>query len=147
VLVMVKYLFRESRSGIYRYRRRIPSELQGAYGRNMIDRSLGTTDPELARRKRDEVHKEVEAQLKRLSSMDREQHDYERALRILKDKGIVRRGAEEVPELDPEDDKTALAYADAILAEGAKQPPEARKVPLKDAPEPLKTLIKGVYPL
>ena len=67
MLIMVRHLFHEKRSGIFRYRRRVPPELQGVLGKKMFDISLKTKDPEAARRKLDAVHREIEALLAKAS--------------------------------------------------------------------------------
>ena len=81
--VMVEHLHKEKRSGIFRYRRRVPPELQGVLGKKMFDISLKTKDPEAARRKRDKVHREINAQLAKVSSGEPAQREYEQAKRVL----------------------------------------------------------------
>ena len=66
--IMVEHLHKEKRSGIFRYRRRVPPELQGVLGKKTFDISLKTKDAAAARVKRDKVHTEIEALLATASS-------------------------------------------------------------------------------
>ena len=60
--VMAEHLFQENRSGEFRYRRRVPPELQGVAGKKLLDISLKADDPGTARGRMDKVYREIEAQ-------------------------------------------------------------------------------------
>jgi len=142
--VMVEHLHREKRSGIFRYRRRVPPELQGVLGKKMFDISLKTKDPEAARRKRDEVHREIEAQLATASSSEPDQREYDRAMRILKDGKVISRGSTGVPPHSDSNLDTKLAFADMISARLDKMPPEEQEAPFSEAPADLMIMLKAL---
>ncbi len=135
VWIMVEHLHKEKRSGIFRYRRRVPPELHGALGKKTFDISLKTKDPEAARRKRDRVHREIEALLAKASSGEPDQREYEQAMRILKDGNVIRRGATCAPPHNLDDMDTNRAYGEMIVARAASMSPGEQEAPLSEAPE------------
>jgi integrase/plasmid stabilization system protein ParE len=138
---MVEHLHKEKRSGIFRYRRRVPPDLQGVLGKKMFDISLKTKDPEAARRERDKVHREIEALLAKASSGEPDQREYEETMRILKDGKVIRRGATSSP---PKSIDTNRAYGEMIVERIAKMSPEAQEAPLEDAPRDLKLMLRAM---
>lgn len=134
--IMVEHLHKEKRSGIFRYRRRVPPDLQGVLGKKIFDISLKTKDPEAARRKRDKVHREIEAVLALASSGEPDQREYDQTMRILKDGKVIRRGATSVPPHSDSDLSTKLAFAEIIAARLDKMPPEEQAAPFSEAVNP-----------
>lgn len=143
MLMMVKYLHKEKRSGIFRYRRRVPRDLQGVLGKGMFDISLETKDPDTARMRRDQVHKGIEAKLAKASARNPDQLEYEHRKRVLTQAGLMRRREDSVPPIDPADQKRALEFRDALRADYYKRPPEKRGLAPKDLPPDTKALIGG----
>ena len=134
--IMVEHLHKEKRSGIFRYRRCVPPDLQGVLGKKIFDISLKTKDPEAARRKRDKVHREIEAVLALASSGEPDQREYDQTMRILKDGKVIRRGATSVPPHSDSDLSTKLAFAEIIAARLDKMPPEEQAAPFSEAVNP-----------
>ena len=142
--IMVEYLHREKRSGIFRYRRRVPPELQGVLGKKMFDISLKTKDPEVARRKLDAVHREIEELLAKASASEPDQREYEQIMRILKDGKVIRRGATSAPPHSVDSIDTNLAYGEMIVARVAKMSPGEQDAPFSEAPADLMLMLKAL---
>lgn len=73
------------RTGVYQLRRRVPADLVDKLGRKEITKSLGTRDPEEAKRKHAEALIELDAQWARLRRglrpiTDQEAHSLAQAL-------------------------------------------------------------------
>lgn len=64
MLIRMKYLTKDRKTGNYTYRRAVPPELQKAVGKREINRSFGTKDLAQAQRRHHAVHEEVEAMLR-----------------------------------------------------------------------------------
>ena len=118
--------------------------MQVVLGKKMFDISLKTKDPEAARRKLDEVHREIEALLAKASSGEPDQREYEETMRILKDGKVIRRGATSAPRLSVDNIDTNLAYGEMIVERIAKMLPEEQAAPLSEAPEDLMLMLKAL---
>ncbi|SPF79166.1 Putative defective protein IntQ [Aliiroseovarius pelagivivens] len=86
--VSVKHLRKENRSGIYRYRRRVPEDLRLVIGKSFIDQTLETTDELVAVQRREEIHQKVQRLFAELRSKGTEKLEYQTAKETLKDLGV-----------------------------------------------------------
>jgi integrase len=116
LVVNMEYLAQDSRSGRFRYRRRVPGELIKVLGKREFSISLKTTDQRLALERYDRVHREVEAEIEAARAIDPANADHRAALQTLRKHGLVaptvRSLAPVTFEADPE---TFMNFTDAAL--------------------------------
>ncbi|MBT2132698.1 tyrosine-type recombinase/integrase [Planktotalea lamellibrachiae] len=84
----IPHLRKENRSGVYRYRRRVPEDLRLAIGKTFLDRSLETKDENVAIQKRHVVHQEVERLFAELRKGGPDRLEYETSVTALKNLGL-----------------------------------------------------------
>ena len=89
LVVNMEYLAQDSRSGRYRYRRRVPGELIKLIGKREFSISLKTTDQRLALERYDRVHREVELEIEAARAIDPVDANHRATLQTLRKHDLV----------------------------------------------------------
>ena len=89
LVVHMEYLAKDSKSGRYRYRRRVPGELTKLIGKREFSVSLKTNDQRVAMERYKTIHREVEAEIEAARSIDPADSDHKSALQTLRKHGLV----------------------------------------------------------
>lgn len=89
LVVHMEYSAKGSKSGRYRYRRRVPGELTKLIGKREFSVSLKTKDQRVAMDRYKTVHREVEAEIEAARSTDLADVDHKTALQALRRYGLV----------------------------------------------------------
>lgn len=84
LIVNMEYLAQDSKSGRYRYRRRVPGELIKLIGKREFSISLRTTDQRVAMERYERVHKDVEADIAAARAIDPADANYRATLQTLR---------------------------------------------------------------
>lgn len=123
-----KTFITKRKNGTYYYRRRVPSHIQDALGKDMIFLSLKTKDPEIAKTKARRINTEIEAQWDDVN-LNGGQSDakYQRAIKIAKMHNLAYMPAEELAQrpvdeilkridmIEGKDPKANKAMIEAVL--------------------------------
>lgn len=116
IVIDMDYLARDSRSGRYRYRRRVPNELIKLIGKREFSISLKTTDQRMALERYGRVHQQVEQEIEAARCVDPADADHRATLQTLRKYDLV---APTVRSLDPvtynADPETFVKFTDAAL--------------------------------
>lgn len=116
LVVTMEFLAQDSRSGRYRYRRRVPGELIKVIGKREFSVSLKTKEQRLALERYDRVHREVEAEIEAARAVDPADADHHATLQTLRKHDLV---APTVRSLSPvtfeADPITFAKFTDAAL--------------------------------
>ena len=110
------YLVRDAKSGIFKYRRRVPPELQPTIGKREIIFSLKTKDEGVALTRYGVAHSKAEAILGREATKSRTQIIYEATLADLKAAGLLPKEAAAAGPVALTDDERFNAYTAAALS-------------------------------
>jgi integrase len=89
LVVTMEYLAQDSKSGRYRYRRRVPGELIKLIGKREFSISLKTTDQRLALERYERVHREVESEIEAARAVDPADADHRATLQTLRKHDLV----------------------------------------------------------
>ncbi len=85
-----EYIYRRADSGVFRYRRRVPTELVSSFGKTQISISLKTKDENTALKKAAQVNNEIEIMLDelRITGGNLEERRYQKAKNIARMNGF-----------------------------------------------------------
>ena len=110
------YLVRDAKSGIFKYRRRVPPDLQPTIGKREIIFSLKTKDEGVALTRYGVAHSKAEAILGKEVAKSRPQIIYEATLADLQTTGLVAAGVTAAGPVALTDDERFNAYTAAALS-------------------------------
>ncbi len=129
--IQVSNLIRDKKSGIWKYRRRVPQALKLAVGKGEIWESLKTKDEAVAIARYPAAHERAEAVLRAAGAVPRETLVYEATLNDLKQAGLIDGSATEVPPIPIDYDAKFKKWTDAILEVAESQPESQLNGPLR----------------
>ncbi|WP_050931590.1 DUF6538 domain-containing protein [Aestuariivita boseongensis] len=89
LVLKMDYLAQDSKSGRYRYRRRVPSELRNLINKREFSISLKTTDKLVALERYERVHRDVEAEIDAARSIDPADAKHRATLQTLRKHDLV----------------------------------------------------------
>jgi hypothetical protein len=116
LVVTMEYLAQDSKSGRYRYRRRVPGELIKLIGKREFSISLKTTDQRLALERYDRVHREVESEIGAARVIDPADADHRATLQTLRKHDLVAPTLKSLaPATFKADPETFRKFTDAAL--------------------------------
>lgn len=100
LFVTMDYLTQDPKSGRFRYRRRVPSDLIKLIGKREFSISLKTDEQRLALERYARVHKEVEAELEGARAVDPADADYRSKVQTLRKYDLLGATAKSLPPVD-----------------------------------------------
>ena len=129
VMIELKYANPDKKSGILKYRRRIPKALQLALGKTELVVSFKTTNHELVLSMYDHVHNRIERELANALEKSPEGVAYQATLKDLEKYSLIESGETALspygPDTDQEPDmRFASTLHNLAVAKGAKSGPE-----------------------
>ncbi|MEP5760883.1 MAG: site-specific integrase [Litoreibacter sp.] len=129
VMIELKYVNPDKKSGILKYRRRIPKALQLALGKTEFVVSFKTDNHELALRMYDQVHRNVEIELNAAREKSPEAIAYQATLKDLQKHSLIENGATKVTAYstetnEPTDIKAARVLHELAVSKGTKSNPD-----------------------
>ncbi len=116
LVVIMEYLTQDSKSGRYRYRRRVPGELIKLIGKREFSVSLKTTDQRLALERYERVHRDVELEIEAARAVDPADADHRAKLQTLRKHDLAAPGLKKLAPVTFEaDPATFKKFTDAAL--------------------------------
>lgn len=129
--VQVDYLTQDPKSGMWKYRRRVPERLRLAMGKREIVQSLKTKDRSIALERYAVADQAAVAALIKAGAIPRDRLLYDQTMRDLKATGLVKPDAQQVDPIPNDYDSQWNKWTAAILAESGKLPQSVQNGPLR----------------
>lgn len=115
VMIELKYVNPDKKSGILKYRRRIPKALQLALGKTEFVVSFKTDNHEIALGMYDRIHNRVELELSNALEKSPEEITYQATLKDLQKHSLIERGATEMQPFSSETDQETGTRSARVL--------------------------------